>query len=255
MAKVVGLVGSASGKIGNVVYAVTNGIQVARVYQPVVSNPKSALQNMQRAKGNLVGRISSFVPRTAIMGLGNNNRIRRGEFLRILLKAAFVALYDGAYQAKVASEDVIFSKGAVPISVVTPSFTATGNNINITLYGPTDTAISAADYAAMQTRLVVMVYDATSQELVEVVTKIVNKPDQGASSITNILVAHTAGYVAKVYAIPMSTADGSSVSIDTSIATLSDNDIAAKLNVNGNAVVFTYGKSVLLGQATYTPVP
>lgn len=255
MAKVVGLVGSASGKIGNIVYAVTNGIQIARVYQPVVSNPKSSLQSMQRAKGNLAGRISSFVPRTAIMGMGINNRIRRGEFLRQLLKAAHVSLFEGAYQAKVASEDVIFSKGSVPIAVVQPSFSATGNSIAVTLYGPTDTAMSAADYAAMQTRLVVMVYDVTTQELVEVITKIVNKPEQGASSVTNVLVAHTVGYFADVYAVPMSTADGSAVSIDTSVATLSDSDIAAKLTVNGNAVVFTYGKSVLLGRATYTPAP
>lgn len=255
MAKVVGLVGSASGKIGNIVYAVTNGIQVARVYQPVVSNPKSSLQNMQRAKGNLAGRISSFVPRTAIMGLGNNNRIRRGEFLRLLLKAAHVAMYEGAYQAKVASEDVVFSKGAVPISVVQPSFSATGNSLNVTLYGPTDTAMSEADYAAMQTRLVAMIYDATSQDLVEVVTKIVNKPEQAASSVTSMLVAHTAGYYADVFAIPMSTADGSAVSIDTSVATMSDSDIAAELSVNGNAVIFEYGKSVLLGRATFTPAP
>lgn len=252
MAKVVGLVGAASGKIGNVVYVVSNGIQTARVYQSVISNPKTALQNRQRAKGNLAGRMSSFVPRTAIMGLGDNNRMRRGEFLKNILKQSTVVQAGDNFTAKIDPELVVFSKGSVPLSVHQITSSATVSSVQVTLAAP----VSSFDpvlYASMQTRIVVMVYDLTTQNLVEVVTRIANKPNLGTSASTELLVTHPGGFIADVYVVPMSTADGSAVSIDTSIAGKSDGDIAAILSVNGNAVVFEYGKSLYATSATYTP--
>lgn len=50
MAKAVGLIGSLKGKVGNTVFATRRGIQIARVYQPVVANPKSSRQALSRAK-------------------------------------------------------------------------------------------------------------------------------------------------------------------------------------------------------------
>lgn len=255
MAKVVGLVGSASGKLGNVVYAVTNGIQVARVYQPVVSNPKSALQMRQRAKGNLAGRVSGFVPKTAIMGLGKNNRSRRGEFLGNLLRAATVTESAGKYNAKIDGDELVFSRGTVNLSVYNPTITAIANQLEITLTGVGETVLPSTEYASMQTRIVVMVYDATTFELVECITKIATKPGQAATATTIMHVSHSTGYIADVYVVPMSSADGSAVSVSTDMATLSDDQIAALLSVNSNAVIFNYGKSILLGQGTYTPAP
>lgn len=252
MGKVVGLIGSASGKVGNIVYAVSNGIQIARVYQPNITNPKSALQSAQRAKGNLAGRISSLTPATALFGLGANGRARRGAFLSQILRTAVVTQSGSDYNAKVADEDVLFSRGSVPLSVTFSSVTPTANVITITLNGY-ETAFSPEEYASMATRLVVMVYDATSQELVEVVTRIANKPGQGTGIGTTIPISHPAGYEAVIYAIPMSTDDGSAMAVSTTMATKSDTDIAASLSVNGSAVVFKYGKSVMLTSASYTP--
>ena len=50
MAKLVGLVGSIVNKAGNFVFSTWKGIQVARAYQPNVSNPRSAGQVAQRTK-------------------------------------------------------------------------------------------------------------------------------------------------------------------------------------------------------------
>lgn len=50
MAKIVGIIGSGRGKLGNTVLAVRRGEQIARVYQPVVANPKSKRQQLSRAK-------------------------------------------------------------------------------------------------------------------------------------------------------------------------------------------------------------
>ena len=253
MGKVVGLVGAASGKIGNIVYAVTNGIQTARVYQPIVSNPKSGLQTMQRAKGNLAGRISSFTPRTAIMGLGTNNRARRGEFLRNILKKAVVVSTASGYEAKIDNPDVLFSRGSVILSVINPSVLASVYSITVTLTGPQTTSIPADVYASMQTRLVAMVYDNTTQELVEVSTAMATKPGQGGNASTILMTSHSGGYNVDVYAIPMSTADGSAVSIDSGLAMKDDDTIAAALSVNANAITFNYGRSVLIASGQYTP--
>ena len=251
MAKVVGLVGSARGKIGNIVYAVTNGIQTARVYQPVVTNPKTAGQNMQRAKGNLAGRISSFVPRTAIKGLGINNRIRRGELLRNILKNADARYVDGVYEAKINPALVLFSKGAVTLPVTLSSITATSHSVAVVLSGVADTIITPEVYASRLVRLVAMVYEQSTNELVEVSTKLATMPTQGSTATTNMAIAHAGGYDVFVYAIPMTTEDGSAATIDTSVVSLDDDEIAASLSVNGNAVVFAYGKSVYIGEGNF----
>lgn len=252
MGKVVGLVGAASGKIGNVVYAVTNGIQTARVYQPIVSNPKSIGQSLQRAKGNLAGRISGFVPRTAIMGLGVNARLRRGEFLRNVLKKATANYIDGSYVAKIQPADVLFSKGAVVLPVTLQAINAVSHSVAVVLNGVADTAIAPEVYASRLVRLVAMVYESNSTELVEVTTKVATMPAQGASATTTIAIGHAGSYDVFVYAIPMSTEDGTAASVDTSVVGLDDDEIAASLSVNGNAVVFYYGQSVYLGGGNFT---
>lgn len=50
MAKNVGVIGALKGKVGNMVFRSRRGMQIASVYQPVVHNPKSARQEMSRAK-------------------------------------------------------------------------------------------------------------------------------------------------------------------------------------------------------------
>lgn len=50
MAKIVGLVGTMSGRIGNMVYSKKNGITIARSYQPQVANPNTQMQVYTRAR-------------------------------------------------------------------------------------------------------------------------------------------------------------------------------------------------------------
>ena len=62
MAKITGLIGSGHGKLGNTVMTVRRGQQIARVYQPVVANPKSARQQLSRAKLRLaVATLRPFI--------------------------------------------------------------------------------------------------------------------------------------------------------------------------------------------------
>ena len=245
--------GKFSGKLGAAVFVIRNGKQIVREYNPRPSNPKSTLQLQQRAKGNLAGRISSFVPKAAISGLGVNNIRRRSRFNQLILKAASVSLIGDDYRAKVAWENVLFSEGTVISPFILEGMTAKVNSMDITLRGLSTLSLTQEEYAALNARIVVMVYDLKSQELVEVVTKIASKPTMSDVATTFIPIVHPSGYVAAVFLNPMSSADGSAISIDGGLAGKDDSDIAATLSVNDNAVTFKYGRTLFLGQATFTP--
>ena len=252
MAKASNGLGKFSGKLGGAVFVIRNGKQIVREYNPRPSNPKSALQLQQRAKGNLAGRISSFVPKAAIFGLGTNAIARRARFNKIILDAAQVTLINNEYSAKVPWENVLFSEGSVSPTLSLAGSSAYANNV----IAKFDRVVGVPDdvFNASMSRIVVMVYDIKSQQLVEVVTKIVNKPDVPNNPVsTNVPVAFPLGYVAAMFLVPMSTMDGSEVAISTDMATKDDAAIAASLSANGSAVVFNYGRSSFLGQVTYTP--
>lgn len=89
MAKIYGLNGILRGRQGNNVFSVQNGTQIVKAYQPAVSNPRTLLQQIQRSKFALAGKMSSIVPSGAIIGLARGNkRDRRAQFVRILTDAA-----------------------------------------------------------------------------------------------------------------------------------------------------------------------
>lgn len=245
--------GKFSGKLGGAVFVIRNGKQIVREYNPRPSNPKSALQLQQRAKGNLAGRISSFVPKAAISGLGVNNIRRRSRFNQLILKGAQVSLIGGDYSAKIPWESVKFSEGTMLPPFFLQSIFTGANAVSVTLIGPTAEVIPADVYVSMNARLVAMIYDTKSQNLVEVTTKVATKPTQGSQAVTSMPIVHPQGYTVAVFLIPFSSADGTAVSIDTGLAGKSDEEIAASLSVNGNAVTFEYGNSVFLGQGTFTP--
>lgn len=247
--------GKFSGKLGGAVFVIRNGKQIVREYNPRPSNPKSALQLQQRAKGNLAGRISSFVPKAAISGLGVNNIRRRSRFNQLLLKGANVSIIDGDYSAKIPWENILFSEGNViaPFYLQGISTNKGAMGVELDFKGASASAVASDIYESMTARVVVMVYDTKSQELVEVATRIINKPAQSATEATFVTVAHPAGYTAACFLIPMSSADGSALSIDAGMAMKDDTTIAALLSTNENAIVFDYGRSVFLGQTTFTP--
>ena len=224
-----------------------------REYNPRPSNPKSALQLQQRAKGNLAGRISSFVPKAAISGLGVNNIRRRSRFNQLILKGAQVSLIGDDYSAKIPWESVKFSEGTVISPFYLQHISSRGNAVSVSLSGIPTGIIPADVYASMNARLVAMIYDTKSQNLVEVATKVATKPNQGADAVTEIPVVHPTGYTVAVFLIPFSSADGTAVSVDAGLVGKSDEDIAASLSVNADAVTFEYGNSVFLGQGTFTP--
>lgn len=136
MGKFVGLIGTISGKVGNVIFVKgEKGVSYGRTYQPVVANPKTEAQTNQRAKMNLVGRLSQVTPKELIIGLGGvNSRQRRSNFSSRLLNAAVVERpTSGNVIAKIAPEDIVFSQGAEVLNATMASPTITARSISVAL--------------------------------------------------------------------------------------------------------------------------
>lgn len=138
MGKFVGFIGTISGKVGTTVFQKgEKGLSYGRSYQPVVRNPKTIGQTDQRAKMNLVGRMSQVTPKALLVGMsGTNNRQRRSAFTSILLNVATIdRSTPEKVIAKIAPGDVVFSQGAEVLSATAaaPVVAATSVSVALTL--------------------------------------------------------------------------------------------------------------------------
>lgn len=85
MAKIYGLQGVLSGKLGNSVMAVRNGVQLVRQYQPIVANPSTPAQIENRAKLKLMSQLSAVfapvIPLRRIGAVSSRNRFVSLNFI------------------------------------------------------------------------------------------------------------------------------------------------------------------------------
>ena len=135
MAKIVGFVGTGSGRVGNVVLSKgPNGLTISRSYQPIVANPRTDAQLNQRAKVNLAGRVSKLVPSQALTGLSmGSNKLNRSEFLSNLIKSCVVTKVAGIWTASVLPEKVVFSHGNQTPSATMGTIALTANTVTLPL--------------------------------------------------------------------------------------------------------------------------
>lgn len=157
MAKFVGFIGTISGKVGTTVFTKgEKGLSYGRSYQPQVQNPKTEAQQDQRAKMNLVGRLSQITPKNVLVGMGGTGRARRSAFNSNLLQVATIdRTAPGTIKAIIEPEDIIFSRGGEVLNaqVSTPvAVTAT----NVTLGLALSDAALAGKYGE---RIVVLAVD------------------------------------------------------------------------------------------------
>lgn len=246
--------GQFSGRVGGVVYAVQAGRQVVRAYQPVVSNPKSSAQSIQRAKGNLVGRISKITPWQILEGLGDNKFNRRSRFLRLLLRKVTAGQAAGdpsTFNAKLADDDFVFSEGAlIPLyTLSSPSYDATAVNVNVVR--PSN--VSAA-MAASQGALVVCVICQSTGEWEEILYQFVS-PSDLTSGTFNVSFRHRneGAYTAKLYLAAFGTADGSKLPTVAGDLTSSFTSLDAILKVGTGSSFIVWSTSKFQYRGTFTP--
>ena len=254
MAKTPNGLGQYSGKVGGVVYAVQNGQQIVRSYQPIVSNPKTLAQNKQRAKANLVGRVSQIVPWQIIQGLGSNRRERRSRFLRLAMRSAIVPDEPSdpkSITAKLEPNGFRFSEGAVLPAITVTAATAELNSITITL-GKMN-GVSAVEWAVSGALLVVVVMSADG--VYEHVYYRFVSSSEFAQNNLSVQFFHIAqgAYVANVYLAPFKTTDASKLAVITGQLESDENAFAATLSANPSSLPLVWGNSNFYRTAEYTP--
>lgn len=243
MAKFVGFIGTISGKVGTTVFQKgEKGISYGRSYQPVVYNPKTERQTDQRAKMNLVGRMSQVTPKELLVGMGGmNNRQRRSAFTRILLNVATIDRSNpGSVIAKVTPENVVFSQGAevLSASAAAPSVTATSVSVALTL----GDATLAGRYGERVVVAIIDPSDKAGYSQVKYVDVVLDSTTATTATI-NLGSPITSESLVCVYRLPfVLTEDGASLKAET----LANNgtDIIAKL-LEGGRYVRGWGNSVL----------
>lgn len=244
MGKFVGFIGTISGKVGTTVFCKgEKGTSYGRSYQPQVANPKTALQLDQRAKMNLVGKMSQVTPKNLLVGMdGVNNRQRRSAFTRILLNAATIdRSVPGEVVAKMAPENVVFSQGAeiLSASAAAPAVTATGMSIALTL---SDSAL-AGRYGERVVAAVIDPSDKAGYSLVAFKDQLFD--DTTAKTIAiNFGTSIADGSLVCIYRLPFVLNDEGVAMVYQSLANNST-DIIAKVIESNNVLVRGWGNSVL----------
>lgn len=251
MAKFVGMIGTISGKVGTTVFSKgENGISYGRAYQPQVGNPKTVLQLDQRAKMNLVGRMSRVTPKALLIGMdGVNARQRRSAFSRNLLNAATLdRSVPGTVVAKIEPEDIIFSQGAelFSASATTPTINATGASISITL---SDSAL-AGRYGERVVVAVVDPSDKAGYSLVAYKDQLFD--DTTAKNVQVNFGTEIADHsLVCIYRMPfVLTPEGASI-VYESLAN-DGADIIAKVVENGDTLLRGWGPSKLEDKQVFT---
>ena len=250
------MIGSMSGKVGNVVYYVSNGQQLMRVYVPSPRNPQSKGQTDQRLKMVLAGRLSKIVPPEALEGLASGKSERRRIFNRNVIDMATVT----GGQAGISAGDILFSDGSLPLSTGHTVTAQTGSGalnrrlqIRSTL-GATD--VLPEGYGE---RYVALLLNSNTSQFDYVVTGLLSVPaEAGQSADTNVLVRvgdPAATYVGFVYVYPfVAVGDGDGWSGRFSYLGTEDGVVIVD-TVTGETVARPqlFGQSLLIGTVQLPP--
>lgn len=244
MAKFVGFVGTIRGKVGTTVFTKgLGGISYGRSYQPQVYNPKTTGQVDQRAKMNLVGRVSQVTPKALLVGMsGVNNRQRRSMFNSIMLNAATVDRSDPSnIVAKLEPGDIVFSQGAESIAATAAAPVVTAGAVSISL-----TLSDAALAGKYGERIVVAIIDPNNKSgysQVKYVDKVLDN-----TTATNVQIVLSASLVSQslvcVYRLPF-VLNENGVRYRSETLCNNGEDIVANLLSSAAAYVRGFGNSVL----------
>lgn len=255
MSKSTNGLGQFRGKLGAVVYAIVNGKQIVRAYQPVVSNPKSAAQMIQRAKGNLAGRISKITPWEILIGLGANKGTRRSRFNALLLKkitAGPAAGDSSKFTAKLNDADYVFSEGSViPLYYVASSVSLTASSVSFNVLHAGGS--TAADRSA-QGLLVVVLLKNPVLGWYEIMYRFLSPSDlEGATTAVQFEHRTEGAYDAAVYYAPFATADGTALRTRTGVLSSTVTSLDALLEVGTGVSPLVWGFSRMGASGSFTP--
>lgn len=250
MAKVTKMVGNFRGRVGGLVYSKGEGAEnYVRAYQPQVLNPKTEGQIDQRAKMNLIGRLSEVTPKSVLIGMGGTGRMRRSAFNANLLNVATIdRTVPGTVVAQLNPEDIIFSRGAEVLSAnvsTAATVTATQLSLGLTL---TDSTL-AGKYGE---RIVVAVIDPedkggysflrTSEVVLADATAVTITIPFGTTIVSDSMVV--------VYRLPFVLTEEGQSMVTEGLANNANNIIAKAIVSNG--ALRGWGNSVMESKTVFT---
>lgn len=248
MGKVYGIGGYISGKVGSIVYMKgENGETYGRTYVANPMNPKSPAQLAQRAKMNLVGRLSGITPKSLIVSLGMSGRKNRSLFSKTLLNGADATLVSDEWVAKVAPEAFVYARGAQALKSTAAAPTVQANAVSVAL--TLSDATLAGKYGE---RVAVVVIDpsedggGSSVNFKDVIL------ESTSSTTVSIQVDNTIknGFLVCVYRAPFALNERA-VAIKTSTLYNDANEFVAKLMVSGQDMM-EWGESNLIATEVFT---
>lgn len=187
MAKIYGLFGSMTGKVADVVMAVRNGEQIARKYQPVVSNPSTPAQMATRAKLKMLSQLGAVMGSVIAMPKQGSVSARN-----IFTKVNFPKATFSDNTANIALDQVDLTNGILAL----PGITATPAESSV--------AVSLGGAAPDLDRVVYCLFRKINDELFYVTSTIVETPGAGsnfAGSLETPFVATSATLVAYAYGV------------------------------------------------------
>lgn len=250
MAKIYGMNGVATGRRGNDVFAVTNGVQIVRQYQPIVANPRTDAQLRQRAKMNTAGRFSHLCPKVLLKAMQTeNNRLNRAMFNKGLIEATTVGdPVSGVYTGTLQAGAVNFSRGAGYLKArVLTQFAVSGYTATIGLALAPN--VEVGKYAE---RIVVAVLNTqANRETTEAVVykDVAFTNTDEVSVVINLPETTVAGQRILMWRIPIDlTEEG--MNIVTNVLGGTTNDITATLAAT-NGLVQEFGKTSYVGQINF----
>lgn len=169
MAKVFGINGFVTGKQANQVFAVRNGVQIVRAYNPMVANPNTAKQIEARAKLKLMSQLSTVMaPYIAIPREGIVSSRNRFSSLN------YGAMTYADSTAEVDLTAIKLTKSVVAIPTISRARTSGTLQVNL---GAVDIELS---------RVVYVVFGRVGTELRAIAQRVVTEPGEGNNFFASI---------------------------------------------------------------------
>lgn len=221
------------GRVGGQVYAVNGGEQIIRTYNPVVANPRTSLQQAQRAKVVLAGKLSSLTPDAVLKGMASSKRDRRSEYTRNIINKAVAENTPQGYKAVLEPADLIFSKGRS-----NPDLTATlaaESNTAVAVTVTKGSSVDAVMLVAVEYNGALLEYTFVNYELAIDMGDVQRIALSGRSLTGNV----------NVYAIPL-TRKTNLGSIRSNGVSREDDGYGAIIDLT-NPDIYDYGESFYVG--------
>lgn len=141
--KLTGLLGTGSGKLGNSVFATIAGEQIVRQYQPVVANPSTTSQVVQRSKFKMLSQLGALmaddiaIPRVGLVS-------SRNRFIKINSEKVEAGDYTNGISASVYMGDIQLTASNKTFIGTLSIDEADASAIKVKLEGSTADAINPA---------------------------------------------------------------------------------------------------------------